>query len=203
MSAVPKILATLFHPLLITTYGTAAYVFIIRRIDFLAAGNVNWLILGLIFASTFLLPLISVFIMYRFGMIGTMQMHTAKERNWPLIQSTVIYLVALFAMNTRIIPTFIQLLTLTAAVCMLEALIINLWWKISLHMIGIGGLCGALIITARNDSKVPLGLLSAVFVIAGIIGTARMIIGAHNIAQITAGFLLGIVSALVLFTLAG
>jgi membrane-associated phospholipid phosphatase len=42
-----------------------------------------------------------------------------------------------------------------------------------------------------------------VFVIAGIIGIARMISGAHNIAQITAGFLLGIVSALVLFTLAG
>jgi membrane-associated phospholipid phosphatase len=74
---------------------------------------------------------------------------------------------------------------------MVVAMIVNLKWKISLHMIGIGGLCGgvtSMFIMLQEGNPLWLALL---FLCAGTLGTARLILQAHNSLQILAGFVAG------------
>jgi membrane-associated phospholipid phosphatase len=70
---------------------------------------------------------------------------------------------------------------------------VNIWKKISLHAIGIGGFaafCGWQQVTDANWSH--YWLIAAVLV-AGLVGTSRLIRKAHIPSDIYAGYLAGLV----------
>ncbi|MBK9418221.1 MAG: hypothetical protein IPN62_13305 [Flavobacteriales bacterium] len=61
-----------------------------------------------------------------------------------------------------------------ASAALLFTLIITLQWKISAHMVGIGGMLGAL--AAINSlHALDLFLLVTIIVLAGMLGTARLL----------------------------
>jgi len=71
------------------------------------------------------------------------------------------------------------------------AFIINLKWKVSAHMTGIGGLLGALISTSI---LLEVDLISYVILsifVSGLIASSRLILNAHTPLQLIAGFFLG------------
>ncbi len=99
------------------------------------------------------------------------------------------HLIRSFPVN-YFIATF--LFSCTIAVLMVTA--ITLFWKISTHMVGIGGLTGlviALSVEFRADLMTYLMLL---ILISGLLGTVRMISGDHKPLQVFLGFLLGILT---------
>jgi membrane-associated phospholipid phosphatase len=73
--------------------------------------------------------------------------------------------------------------------------IINQWWKISTHTAAIGGVTGALLAFSLAFSYNPVWWLCIVIVIAGILGTARMILRQHSLSQVVAGFIVGFLCA--------
>ena len=75
--------------------------------------------------------------------------------------------------------------------------LINVWWKISAHMAAIGGVAGALFVFAEVFAFNPVWWLCLVFIVAGILGTSRMILRQHSLLQVVIGFLVGIVCAIV------
>lgn len=76
--------------------------------------------------------------------------------------------------------------------------IINVWWKISTHTAAIGGVAGALVSYSMAFSFNPLWWLCLVLVLAGAVGTARMILRQHTLSQVVMGFLIGIVCAIMI-----
>jgi hypothetical protein len=87
------------------------------------------------------------------------------------------------------------------------AFVINVLDKISLHTVGMGGLVGMLTITmglfgangiAIGGVTVGLGLmLLAGVLLAGMVGTARLALGAHDSVQVYSGYIVGFVAQLV------
>ena len=71
--------------------------------------------------------------------------------------------------------------------------LINVWWKISTHTAAIGGVAGALFVFGEFFGFNPVWWLSVVFILAGLLGTSRMILRQHSLAQVVAGFLVGVV----------
>ena len=71
--------------------------------------------------------------------------------------------------------------------------IVNLFWKISTHTAAIGGVAGALIAFSGTFSYNPVWWLCIIIIVAGILGTSRMILRQHSLSQVVAGFLLGFV----------
>jgi membrane-associated phospholipid phosphatase len=74
---------------------------------------------------------------------------------------------------------------------LLTTTFVTRFWKISMHMTGIGGLCGSIVLCAivwPVDLRLLLALL---FVLSGAVGSARLIVNAHTPAQVTAGFFAG------------
>lgn len=148
-------------------------------------------ILLLLLTTTVALPAASVFTLVRMGFVNNMQIEEQHKRNWPLLQTAIIYLMCFFIMKDKQIPHFIVLFVLGAMISMVLALLVNLKWKISLHAIGMGGCCGGILALFMRLHEGPVWLLALLFVLAGALGTARLHLRAHTPAQVYAGFALG------------
>jgi len=68
---------------------------------------------------------------------------------------------------------------------------ISMRWKISVHLAAIGGLIGGFLSLAFRLQENPVFLLSSLIIVAGMIGTARLILSKHTEYQIYAGFTTG------------
>lgn len=149
-------------------------------------------VLGMVFITTFLLPLLSsVFLFYR-GEISSLKMPLREERTMPFFYTACYYIMCYFLMQKLPIPDIVSVVILGAAVSVLLAMLINLKWKISIHMVGIGGVIGLMfglthIIYANYVSGIIYFLM-----LAGLLGTVRMYTTDHSQSQIYAGFALGV-----------
>jgi membrane-associated phospholipid phosphatase len=70
-----------------------------------------------------------------------------------------------------------------------------------MHMTGIGGLCGSFLLLSVIWPIDLRLILATLFLVAGIIGTARLILNVHTPAQVAAGFFAGILPQVSLFLL--
>ena len=175
------------------TYGSAMYFFLLPS-DFGFYENVTLLrIILMLFIGTAMIPATALFLFSRLGLIKSVRIEEQRERNFPLLLGSLIYFGTFYVLQHKDIPVFILLFLLGAILGILISLVVNLRWKISLHMIGIGGLCGgtAVVMYLQQDGN-PL-LLSVVFLLAGLLGTARLYLNAHTPAQIFAGFFTGFI----------
>ncbi|MCX6310500.1 MAG: hypothetical protein NT084_02575 [Bacteroidetes bacterium] len=192
----------IFHPMMMVTYAAAIYLFFMPSDFGFPDNDIPLRIVGMLFICTVILPVLSVLFMLRFGKIESVQMEQQQERNWPLLQSAIIYVGAYYVLHSRVVPIFIQLFLLGSIVGILFSLLVNLRWKISLHMIGIGGLCGGISVAMLLQNVGAPIILSVCFLIAGLLGTARLYLHAHSPAQILAGFTAGFaIEFLLLFTM--
>ena len=87
---------------------------------------------------------------------------------------------------------------LGATILAILALLITFYRKISLHMMGTGGLSGLILGLAINLSMNMLGFILLAIFISGITGFARLKLESHKPSEIYSGFLVG---ALVMFLL--
>jgi membrane-associated phospholipid phosphatase len=94
------------------------------------------------------------------------------------------------------------LFVLGGGICIFLAAIVSIWWQISAHMIGIGGLLGALIAFCYYLQMPIFFPISICIFIAGLIGFARLQLRAHVPSQIYVGFFVGCIMQFCLFGLA-
>ncbi len=72
-----------------------------------------------------------------------------------------------------------------------------------MHTMGWGGVIGLLLALMWGmDMNVTIPLVITLF-IAGVVGTARMVLAAHSPAEIYAGFIVGILSQLLAYAFVG
>jgi membrane-associated phospholipid phosphatase len=74
-------------------------------------------------------------------------------------------------------------------------------FKISLHMLGIGGLLGFLMFVSYHYELNLLILISSFFIISGLIAISRIKLKAHTLKEIYLGFLVGMVSEIIVYIL--
>ena len=120
-----------------------------------------------------------------------------KERRLvPYIISIVCYFGCFFWMEYRNTPRVISIIVVVALAIQMICAFINVWWKISTHTAAIGGVAGALVSYSIAFAFNPLWWLCFVLILAGIVGTARMILRQHSLSQVVTGFLVGVTCAI-------
>ena len=145
------IFSYLFHPLLMPTYGFTFIFFSTNYISDVTPLNLKVVILSVTFIFTFLLPSVNAFILLKMGRIKSLEMETSAERVIPFSTTAIYYFALFYLFHHANFPDFykvtvidfLNILNLGAAISILLTLIINFKWKISAHLIGIGGLTGA------------------------------------------------------------
>lgn len=146
---------------------------------------------SIVLLNTLLLPVAISYILLQRGWIHSFQMEKKEERIIPYISNALLMVIAYYMMRQLMLPKVFQLLILGAAAAVVLAVIINFKWKISIHMIGIGCIVGTffgLSTFMLVDLRFPIVFS---LVLSGLLGTARLTLGAHQPLQIYAGFLIG------------
>lgn len=193
-----KIISFLFHPLLMPSYGFAFIFFTKNYISTFTPGNLKWLILGITLVFTFLLPGLNALILLKMGRIKSLEMETSNERTIPYISTSFYYLALFYLFFNAQFPSVFMILILGAAISVMLSFIINFWWKISAHTIGIGGISGAALgIIYRLQIDLHL-MFMFLLLISGIVAYARLKLNAHTPSQVYTGFVLGFIIELVL-----
>ena len=183
------ILSTLFHPLLMVTYGIT---FALMG-TFLALYplRMKLLIWGSAFLSTAVLPGLFIYLLTRTGAASDLELTKRKERALPYLIVITSEALCLDFLYRMMMPFWLIAILMGICVALLIALCINFFWKISAHMIGIGGLLGGLMGVARIHLINPYLIFIAVLLIAGLLGTSRIFLKRHTPLQVYAGFSLG------------
>lgn len=126
-------------------------------------------------------------------------MPTKEERKIPYLASAIFYFSESYFLMQWEVPMLIKAFMFGAALLVFSVFIINFFWKISVHMAGIGGLCGMMIAVSFRLQINLHFVLIALFLIAGFAAFSRLKLSAHNPAQVYVGFLMGISVQLILF----
>mgnify|MGYP000107535951 CR=1 FL=1 len=135
--------------------------------------------------------------MLKFKLIASLEMHTKEERKFPYLAAAIFYFSEAYFLMHWDVPVLVQAMMLGATLPIVITLIINIYWMISAHMIGIGGLCGMMLaISYRLQINIHFTLI-ALFLLAGLVAYSRLKLNAHSSAQVYAGFLLGVFVQLV------
>lgn len=119
-------------------------------------------------------------------------MEKGTDRVLPLILSSFFYYIGyLILQRVPLFPIY-QLFLIASILVQIALIIISLRWKISAHSAAIGGLVGGFFALAFRLQESPVLILITLIFIAGMVGTARLILEKHTSSQVYAGFLLGL-----------
>lgn len=151
-------------------------------------------VVGFVFIYTFVLPAYFVYLMKRWGLISSLKLENLKDRRLPYFVTSIIYTALgyfLYSKNSMLFPCGYILWSIAAVILCLG--IISLWWQISAHAAGVGGMIGALagILGQLGEQNLFFPLLFMV-ILSGYVISARLALNAHTPAQVGAGFLLGL-----------
>lgn len=207
------IISFLGHPLLILTY----VLLILMAVNPFAFGvsdmaDPKAVVLALsVFGATFIIPGFGVALMKPLGLIKSLHMEDKQDRTGPYIICGVFYL-WLFKnlLSNGHAPALYAKFVLGATIALFLAFFINIFTKISAHAAGMGGMVVMLLLTALNwqsasfaipvfNGTLQLSLLALsafVIVLAGLVGTARLALGAHEPADLYRGYGAGILAVL-------
>ena len=184
-----KIVSILFHPVFVPTITVFLVVKIYSNIIILE--NQAGIILIGTCVFSLILPLLSVFILLLTKKIDSLEMPKKEERFLPILfASTWMILGFYFMKEIFSYAPIMKSIYLGAIYVMLIALLITKKWKISLHMLAIGGATGVLIMLEFLFGQNLMFLLITIL-ISGILGFSRLSLKAHSLNQIYAGFIVG------------
>lgn len=190
MNFLAKIISYIFHPFLMPAIGVFIILNTKNYISAILSGLEIYLY-GIVFTFTLLLPIIFALILLKLNLISSLQMTSRIERQYPLIMTTIFYMFNYYMIVKFQLPQLINQFFLSLTICVVLALLINFKWKISTHMIGIGGIVGLLFaLSERLSIDVGFWIICAIL-ISGFIGFARLKLNTHTSSQIYTGFLIG------------
>lgn len=196
MRLLSKFLSYILHPLFTPTYGTVFYFLVTPKYSPLEMQGGNILP---IFILTVIIPLGSLLILKHLGMMRSSLLISSEERIYPLL----IYLVLLLLVLLNVIPNhyteelyyFFMGLALATTSCLLLALTGRV---VSLHMAGIGSLLMFMISLSLHFEKNIVAAISLCTLACGLLASARLFLKLHGRAAVFTGWLIGVVSQLIL-----
>ena len=185
-----KFISTILHPVFIPTI--TIFIVIKEYSNVIILENQAGLVLLGAFIFTLLLPLVSVLLLLLSKKIKSVEMPLKEERILPIIL-TAIYMITGFYFLKEILvyAPIIKSIYLGALYIVLLSLIITKSWKISLHMLAVGGATGVFLILEMLFGQSQYYLMFFIF-LAGVVGFARYSLKAHDLKQIYTGFILGL-----------
>lgn len=187
----------IFHPLFIPLYVTWFLVFV-HTSYFAGYGYGQKLfMLARIALNMVFFPLVTVLLLKGLGFISSVYLRTQKDRIIPYIASGIFFFWAyLVFRNQPEVPSILTSFTFAVFLSSSAALIANIYFKISMHAIGMGGVLGLFIIIMQQNDFLMTVPLSIAFLITGIVCTSRLIVSDHTAKEIFTGLLLGIICQL-------
>jgi hypothetical protein len=193
MRGAALVISAVFHPLLMATYGCLLLFFGIQDTvyDYLTEFGIKWKISLIVFLFSFVFPVLNIYILYRMGRVRTFSLSVQEERGFPYLITSLFYFGLYYLLMDVNIWNSLKVFIVGAGLAIVLTALVNTRYKVSAHMVGLGGLLGVLVsVSALIRFDMTLFYI-VVILVAGITGTARLVLEEHRPSQLYAGFLLG------------
>ena len=198
--AISRLISIILHPIFIPIISFYLSIKLVPNLDFTIANYQNYILLILVIC-TIMFPVLCMLFLIKFDVISSLEMKEKHERPIPLLLTGGFLMLSLKLTEKLLVFTPVLKKELVGAIIIiLLASIISKFWKISLHMLGVGGLIGVLV-----SLQYLYGGLSSMIIyfmlIAGITAMARIYLKAHYHSQIYVGFIVGFIIECVIILL--
>lgn len=191
IAGLANFLSTALSPLLMPTYGVflALWVSILCLLPY----GRRVVILLVCMGITCIMPLIFLSVLRHLKLVKDLHVNVREQRTIPYVFTAVCYAVAAYYLYYCHAPQWFVMFMVGASITILVMVLINLKWKISAHMAGIGGIVALVYqIHVQGLSAFELlGVLCLTIIVAGLLGSARLALRRHDAWQVLAGAVVG------------
>lgn len=193
LKGMAHIFSFLFHPLFIPFYLAyfLIYVHPYLFVGFSAEQKIQTLfILGL---NVLFFPLLSVLLLKRVGFIESLMLRTQKDRIIPYIACGIFFFwtYTVFKQQPRY-PLALTAYLLGLFLASSVALLANIYIKVSMHAIGLGGWIGLFLYLMKSNSMLMTWPIALLLLITGLTCSFRLFLKSHRPIDIYVGLLIGL-----------
>ena len=176
-----KIISYIFHPLFLPTY---IFFWVLMRFPYEFAGITPMLLFArkiTVFWMTAFFPAFAVFLLWRLKFIESILIKQSKERIVPYIITMIFYWWMWYlSRNFTDQPLVLKFFFFGIFLSTVFGLILNSFFKISMHAMGVGGLLAFMLIACfyyQSYLGVDIAILT---IITGLVCTSRLLLSDHN-----------------------
>ncbi|MGN0281823.1 MAG: phosphatase PAP2 family protein [Prevotella sp.] len=191
-----RVMSLVFTPFYLPTVGLLA-LFSFSYLSLLPF-MYKTVVVGIVYFFTILLPTLLIHIYRRHQRLTLIELGQRERRMVPYVLSILSYFTCVYIMREMHIPHFMSSIVIAALGIQIVCGIVNAWWKISTHTAAIGGVVGALFAFAAIFGFNPVPWLCITILLAGMLGTSRMVLRQHSLGEVVAGFVVGVVVGMTL-----
>ena len=154
------------------------------------------IVLGVVYCFTILMPTLTIFLFRKINGFSPEDLGERKRRFMPFLLTITSYVFCLVMMHRLNIPWYMTGIILAALIMMVICIVVNLKWKLSEHMAGVGAIVGGLVSFSALFGYNSVWWLCLFILIAGVLGTARIILQHHTLGEVLVGFAVGLICSL-------
>ena len=154
------------------------------------------IVLGVVYCFTILMPTLTIFLFRKINGFSPEDLGERIRRFMPFLLTITSYVFCLVMMHRLNIPWYMTGIILAALIMMVICIVVNLKWKLSEHMAGVGAIVGGLVSFSALFGYNPVWWLCLFILIAGVLGTARIILQHHTLGEVLVGFAVGLICSL-------
>jgi hypothetical protein len=186
-------ISSIFHPVFINLLSLILLFVLFPFLQIAISFSLKIFYILFIFITTGLLPVILVGVLKLLGKLNSVLLDDKDERTTPYIITACLYLFDYYFLMRFGAPHLLIAYLLACSCIVVAVLIINIYYKISIHSASLGALSAILIASSQMASFDIRILLALIILISGLTASARLFSNAHVPYQIYSGFFLGIV----------
>lgn len=183
--------SAIFHPVLVNFLSLFLLFQLFPALSHGVPNRLKVYYLSYLFITTALVPLILVFSLRLTGKIKSLSMEDKEERKLPYLVTFLMFVFNYYNLSKYSVPPLLLSWILVGAITMLLILMVNYFYKISLHAASLGSLLGLLCVAAIHTSSDLRPALAIAFLLSGLVCSSRLFLKAHDTAQIYLGFCSG------------
>jgi len=192
-----KFISSVLHPVLMPTIGVLIYLILTDlRIDFYQKLS----LVGIVAVSTYLIPILLLTVLKSINLIDSYHVKTIPERKFPVLFMIVLFFfVGKSLFEVSIIRDVSYLFYGTCFGLVLVYLIFMINIKTSLHLLSMGSAVGFFIVFQYLQETSITPIILIFILLSGILGTARLSLKAHTPKEVYLGFIIGILSQVIVY----
>lgn len=190
-----KFLSVILHPIVIPTVGVFVYFFLIRN-SF--NSDQRLAVLGLVFITTYIIPLLILVLFKRLKMIDSYYAESIRERKIPVAMMIILfYLLGNTLLGTANSNDLGILFYATSLGLTIIYIFFAFKLKVSIHLLSLGISTGFFFMMSSKYNYSFTLVIIICFLLSGLLGSARLHLKAHTRTEVYLGFLFGFISPII------
>ena len=195
LKAIASLLSYLFHPIFLPLYAVWFIAYIHPSYLSGFSGNMRLRTVLITAQNAVFYPLFCVLLLKGVGFISSVFLRTQKDRIIPYMACGIFFFWTFTVFKEQsMFPTILPSFMLGVFLASSAALLANIYFKISMHAVGAGGMVGLFIVIAGTNTMLMTWPLSIALLITGLVCSARLLITDHTPRDIYTGLAAGLLA---------